>query len=94
MTDGVPQIVASVREMEIDGEITLFDAATQTALVLNQTASDVWRLIDGERTPDAIAHVLGHAYDADPVTVRTGVDAALAELREHGLVDGVDADDG
>ncbi|NED99624.1 PqqD family protein [Phytoactinopolyspora halotolerans] len=86
MADSVPMADPSVREMEIDGDITLFHAATQTALVLNGTASDVWRLIDGERTLEEIVAALDQAYDADPETVRAGVDSALTQLREHGLL--------
>lgn len=85
--EGAPKPDPSVREMEIDGEITLFHSVTQTALVLNGTASDVWRLLDGERTAEDIAGLLDSAYDADPDTLRAGVESAVAQLREHGLLE-------
>ncbi|WP_165367922.1 PqqD family protein [Phytoactinopolyspora endophytica] len=87
MADSVPKPEPSVREMEIDGDITLFHTGTQTALVLNGTASDVWRLVDGERTVSEIAEMLDEVYDADAETVRAGVDTALAQLEEHGVLD-------
>ncbi|NED95107.1 PqqD family protein [Phytoactinopolyspora alkaliphila] len=83
MSSDVPQRAVSVREMEIDGDVTLFHAETQEALVLNATASDVWRLLDGERSVDEIVKALAPAYAADAVVVRAGVESALAQLEEH-----------
>ncbi|WP_084469489.1 PqqD family protein [Jiangella gansuensis] len=79
---------AAVRELDVDGEVTLFHAPTHTALVLNDTASDVWRLLDGERTVAQIVELLARAYDADADTVRAGVHAALEQLAAHRVLDG------
>nr|WP_246400617.1 PqqD family protein [Jiangella mangrovi] len=73
--------------MDIDGEVTLFHEPTQTALVLNETAGDVWRLVDGERTADDIVRLLASSYGAGPDDVRGGVEAALAQLAAHHVVD-------
>ncbi|PSL04745.1 coenzyme PQQ synthesis protein D (PqqD) [Haloactinopolyspora alba] len=82
----MPVAATSVRELEIDGEITLFHEPTQTALVLNTTASDVWRLIDGHRSAADIAALLASSYGADPEVVRTDVESALDTLSGHDLV--------
>lgn len=87
MTDRPPKTHPSVRELEVDGEITLYHEERRTALVLNGTASDVWRLIDGTRGPDEIAQLLARAYDADNETVQQGVRSALDQLRDHHVLD-------
>ena len=76
-----------VRELEIDGAITLFHTGTQTALVLNETASDVWRLLDGSRDVEDIVTELITQYDATAERVRRGVEDALDQLTQHRLLE-------
>ena len=76
-----------VRELEIDGDVTLFHTPTNSVVVLNGTASDVWRLLDGQRTAEEIASLLGSVYHAAPATLAEGVDNALQEFSRHGLVE-------
>lgn len=78
----------AVRELDVDGEITLFHEPTQTALVLNGTASDVWRLLDGRRTIADIVGELSRVYTADTDTIRSGVHVALRQLADHHVIDG------
>ena len=40
--------LAHILETEIDEEVSLYDTQTEQVVVLNKTASDVWRLSDGE----------------------------------------------
>ncbi|WP_158564246.1 PqqD family protein [Jiangella anatolica] len=87
MSRSAPAPAAAVREMDIDGEVTLFHEPTHTALVLNETAGDVWRLVDGERTVDEIVRLLASSYGASDDDVRAGVEAALDELVAHHVVD-------
>lgn len=82
-----PKPAVGVRELEIDGEVTLYHEATATALVLNNTASDVWRLLDGHRSVDEIVALLAHSYSTDHETVRAGVDSALDQLTGHQLLE-------
>lgn len=78
----------AVRELDVDGAVTLFHEPTQTALVLNETASDVWRLLDGRRTVAEIIEELARVYTADAAAIRSGVQAALRQLSEHHVIDG------
>jgi hypothetical protein len=87
MAYGAPKPAPTVREMEIDGDITLFHTETQEALVLNPTAGDVWRLLDGERDVSQIVELLSRAYAEDAETVRAGVEAALAQFRQHDVLE-------
>lgn len=77
-----------VRELDVDGAITLFHEPSRTALVLNETASDVWRLLDGRRTVGDIVGELARRYAADTAAIRSGVNAAIRQLAEHHVIDG------
>ena len=82
---GAPR--ARVRQLDIDGEITLYDGEHSTAVVLNATASDVWRLLDGRRSTDEIVRLLSGAYNTPPDTVRIDVERTLRELADRHLLD-------
>lgn len=76
-----------VRELEIDGDITLFHTRTNSAVILNGTASDVWRLLDGQRMAEEIVSALISVYDVAPATLAEGVENALQQFSDHGLVE-------
>jgi len=75
-----------VEEMEIGDEISLYNPATDQVLVLNATASDVWRLSDGEHTLEEIVSKLASAYAVDADTVHADVAGAVASFREAGFL--------
>ena len=71
---------AGTTEVELDGRIHVYSPATQQLVALNDTASDVWRLCDGEHTAEDIVDLLSRSYDVDPDTIRADVGAALDEF--------------
>lgn len=75
-----------VIESEVDGDISLYDAKEERVIVLNPTASDVWRLADGEMTVDQIALVLSKAYQADPDDIKPDVERLIESLVEQKLL--------
>ena len=77
---------ADVRALELDGDISLYDARTQSAAVLNGTASDVWRLLDGDHTLDEVVRLLATAYGKQPEAIRADVERVVAELAEAGFL--------
>jgi hypothetical protein len=77
-----------VQALELDGDISVFDAATRQALLLNSTASDVWRLLDGEHTLDDIVHLLAAAYGQPADAIRADVQRTVATLAGAGLLAG------
>ena len=76
-----PQIL----ETEIGDEISLYDPATENVVVLNQTASDIWRLSDGESDVEGIVNLLAAAYGVDADQIRPEVEETIARFREQGL---------
>ena len=71
---------------ELDDELCLYRADVDEVLVLNPTAADIWRLIDGTVTADDIVAILTVAYAADPVRVRSDVERTIADLQDRGFV--------
>ncbi len=74
---------AHVIETEVKGDISLFDARRNQVLVLNATASDIWRLCDGEQTADEIVELLATAYGVPADDIRGEVNATLERLIEE-----------
>lgn len=73
--------LGTVRALELDGNISLYDSASDQALVLNTTASDVWRLLDGEHDFAGVVADLGAKYAVSPDRIQRDVARAVAILR-------------
>jgi hypothetical protein len=70
----------------VRGEISLYDPHTESVLVLNQTASDVWRLSDGEHSLEEIVELLGAAYGMNPDQIRADVKSTVVRIIEEGFL--------
>ena len=77
---------AHILETEIGGEISLYDPQTDSVLVLNETASDVWRLSDGEHTLDEMIELLAGAYGTDAKSIRSDVEQAVRTIIDEGFL--------
>lgn len=78
--------VAGVVEREVAGCFALLCPDEELVLLLNETASDVWRLLDGELTLETIVDLLARAYQAEPSDIYEDVELTVAYLLTHGLV--------
>lgn len=74
-------------ETEVQGDISLYDARHEQVLILNSTASDVWRLCDGEQTLDEIVDLLVGAYGGDREVIRIDVERTVSQLLEEGFLE-------
>lgn len=74
-------------ETEIDGDISLYHPPTEQVTVLNGTASDVWRLCDGELTIEEITELLALAYSADPAAIGPQVEDAIRMFEKANLLE-------
>lgn len=73
-------------ETEVGGDISLYDPSRAEVLVLNTTASDIWRLSDGKHTLDNIISLLAQAYGKDPASIRPDVEATVRDMIERGFL--------
>jgi hypothetical protein len=76
-------------EIEVDGDISIYDPRTEQVTVLNSTASDVWRLADGAHDVDEIAGLLAAAYGVLPEEIKTEVRETVDRLSGQGLFESV-----
>ena len=53
---------------------------------VRMTASDIWRLSDGESTFDQILGLLAGAYGVAPDQIRDEVDETIRNLQEQGFL--------
>lgn len=79
--------VSHVLETEIDEDISLYNPRTEQVVVLNGTASDIWRLADGSRTIEDIIELLASSYQVSPDSIASDVEKTVQELSEAGLID-------
>jgi hypothetical protein len=77
-----PRIV----ESEIDGNISLYDPQTQEMSVLNDTASDLWRLADGTSTLDQVVELVARAYAVEPDAIGDEVRATVQTFYDKGFL--------
>ena len=80
------KITANFVETEIDDEILLVDLDGGELFSLSGTGREIWRLIDGERTLDEIAHTVARDYSGEQKKVRRDVEHFVGQLRDAALV--------
>lgn len=83
---------AHVVESEVDGRISLFDPQTEEVSMLNDTASDVWRLADGTSTLDQVVELVARAYGVEADAIGDEVKATVETFYDKGLLAGNDAE--
>jgi hypothetical protein len=75
-----------VLETEMGDDISLYDPIEERVTVLNTTASDIWRLLDGETPVSEVTRLLAAAYELDPELILSDVLTTIEQLAEQELV--------
>ena len=74
-------------EEKFGKEILLYHPGKTEVLHLNATASLLWRLCNGQRTPAEITELLREAFPDAAATIDQEVEATLREFAEHHVVE-------
>lgn len=83
----LPRAGSEVVFSRIDGGGVLLSTEEEVYYGLNEVGAEVWELLDGEETRDALCSRLADRYpDADPTSLREDVAELLERLAELGLV--------
>jgi hypothetical protein len=77
---------ATISAVEIDGLISLYSSHRRELLALNETASDLWRLCDGEHDLQGLVARLSSAYGVEPGAIEDDVRRALRGMVDLGLI--------
>jgi hypothetical protein len=85
MSDTRPRRAESLEINEADDGLVVYDPTEDQVHHLNESASIIFDLCDGTRDPEAIAEILGEAYDlaAPP---RDDAIAGLEDLANRKLI--------
>lgn len=75
-----------VIETEVGGDVSLYDPHSERVVVLNATASDIWRLCDGDHTLDEIVDLIASAYSMQHVDIRHQIEETVASLQGEGFL--------
>jgi pyrroloquinoline quinone biosynthesis protein D len=87
MSSMIRKTAGRFSETSIDGEVVVMNLDSGDFFSLTNTGKDIWELIDGQRSRDAILAELAEAYGSESTAIAADVDGFLAELREAGLVE-------
>lgn len=71
----------------VDSDIVLYHPGRNKALYLNETASLIWRLCDGNRTTAEITELLQEAFPERGATIADGVETTLQRFVDEGAVE-------
>jgi PqqD family protein of HPr-rel-A system len=71
---------------DLDGEVTLYDSVRSEVHALNETASEIWRLLDERRRFDDVLGRFAAAHGVDPDSVRASVTETISRFVELGLL--------
>lgn len=73
-------------ERIVEGEMVVMDKESEQIHQLNQTASFIWQLCDGNHDRQQIAEELAASFEIDSVTAEADVTDTLNKLKEIGLL--------
>jgi len=79
-----------VASVELDGEVVLYDEDTGRVHLLNESASIVWQLLDGESTIEQIGRDVAGAAGVEPLEVISQVIDLVRMLAGVGVIRGFD----
>lgn len=82
-----PAIPDGLWTEDLEEEIVILVEADDQIHILNETAAEIWRLVDGQRSLDQIQRAFADTYpDVDPQILAEDVREVLDDLGKKGLV--------
>ena len=81
-----PRHAADFHMWPFEDEMLLVDSRNATGILLNQTATLLWHLCDGERSVLEIIDLLCETYPLETERLRSDVEEAIDLLSGHGAI--------
>jgi len=82
----IPRRRTEFEERVVEGEMVVMDQESEQIHQLNQTASFIWQLCDGDHDRQQIAEELAAAFEVDADTAEADVAETLEKLEKIGLL--------
>ena len=86
MTAVIAKLPEHFSETTIDHEVVLMSLDSGDFFSLTDTSREIWLLIDGTRSRDAIMVELARAYEGDAEAMRIDVEDFLSQLEKTGFI--------
>jgi hypothetical protein len=86
-TDKKPRSKADFKQEGFDNEVLLYHPDSTIVLYLNETASIIWRLCDGNRTTTEIVALLTDAFPEEAETIEQEVEVTMRSFLEHEAIE-------
>lgn len=83
----IPRQKADFHLEQMDNELLLYHPGQTKTIYLNETASLIWQLCDGNRTVGEIAKLLKDAFPDGAESMEDDVDQTLHGFEEHGAIE-------
>ena len=87
MTERIPRRAPGYRLEQLDDELLLYHPGTTTALYLNQTATLIWQLCDGQRSDREIVQLVVEAFPEAGESIAPDVESTLRRLARERAID-------
>ena len=87
--DVVGPPLTGVTEQTVDGQSWLYAPSTEQAVILNDSATAVWRLADGRHGVTAVCTLVAAEYGVPEEVVGADVRQAIASFVAAGLIPAV-----
>lgn len=84
--DGLIVAAAGVVVEDLDEDVCLYRPDIDEVLVLNQSAGDVWRLVDGTLSVAGLVTQLARAYGLEAATIEADVREVVNDLCARGFL--------
>ena len=84
----IPVPASDFRLEEMDGELLLYHPASTKAVYLNETASMIWKLCDGERTIGEILELLRESFPEAGESMEADVESTLESFADQAAIAG------
>jgi len=82
---------AALTEVEVDGEIAIYHPDRDSVVLLNASASQIWRLtVESGTSVDELVPLVAEAFGIDEIEARLGVEAGVDVLVDEQLLVRVD----
>ena len=85
MISQIPQPNPDFQLEEMDGELLLYHPGKTVTIYLNETASLIWQLCDGNRNTDAIYTLLRESFP-EVGSLEDDIKSTLGDFQHHGAI--------
>ena len=86
MNAAIAKLAGRFSETTIDNEVVVMSLDSGDFFSITGTSREIWQLIDGTRSRDAIIAELATVYEDNPGSIDVDVDYFLNQLRDTGFI--------